>query len=645
MGILETGVSGLLAAQRSLSVVSHNIANVNTEGYSRQRTVQAPHTPQYYGYGYVGNGVTTQDVQRVYDQFAVAQVRAASSGLGQAQQYQRLATQVNNLLGASGAGVMPALQDFFDAAQGVANDPSSQIARRLMLDQAGNLAAQFGYVDQQLDQMQINANALLASTVQEINNLSAGIADINRRIADAGLRATPNDLLDQRDELVRQMSEKVAVSTVEQSDGTVNVFIGNGQAVVAGVAARQLAVVPNAYDSERMEIAYAGVASGSVVISGQLSGGSIGGILEFRAQVLEPARNAINQLAYGVSETFNQQHAMGMDMNGELGGAFFSPLADAGPPSTTLVMPRAGNTGSPPAVIGAAVTDAGAMTASDYLLSRSGSAYTLTRLSDNRVFNLAGFPGGEVTVDGLTLSLDAGSIAQGDTFLIRPAANAAFHFSVAITDPNRIAAAGPLRTAAELSNLGTATVGEAALTDRAAWTGQGYRIFTLDTDSDGIVDAYSVRDPDDNEVATGAYVSGEAIQFDGISVTLSGVPAAGDVFTVAPNAGGVSDNRNALALGSLQTALTMNGGSASYQSLYGTLIGDLGGKTRQAEASVTVQSALLARANDTRESVSGVNLDEEAAAILRLQQAYQAAAQLIAVAGTVFDTLIAAVRR
>lgn len=645
MGILETGVSGLLAAQRSLSVVSHNIANVNTEGYSRQRTQQAPYTPQFYGYGYVGNGVTIQGVQRVYDQFAVAQVRAASSGLSQAQQYQSLANQVNNLLGASGSGVMPALQDFFDAVQGVANDPSSRVARQLMLNQAGNLSSQFGYVDQQLDEMQSNTNALLASTVQEINNLAAGIADINRRIADAGVRATPNDLLDQRDELIRQMSEKVSVNTVEQSDGTMNVFIGSGQAVVAGITARQLAVVPNVYDAGRMEIAYAGMSSGSVVISAQLSGGSIGGILEFRSQVLEPARNAINQLALGVAETFNQQHAMGMDMNGELGGNFFRSLIDAQPLPTTLVMPRAGNAGSPPAVIGATVTDVGALTASDYLLSRGGSGYTLTRLSDNRVFNLGGFPAGEVTVDGLTLSLDAGAIAQGDTFLIRPAANAAFNFDVAVSDPDLIAAAGPLRTTAGLDNLGTGALGEAVLFDRDAYTGQSYRVLAVDTDSDGIVDAYSVLDENDDEIANGAYVAGAEIEFDGIRVSLSGIPAAGDVFTVAPNAGGVSDNRNALALGSLQTALTMNGGSASFQSLYGMLIGDLGGKTRQAEVNVTVQSALLARANDTRESVSGVNLDEEAAAIMRLQQAYQAAAQLISVASTVFDTLIAAVRR
>ncbi|MDR2876788.1 MAG: flagellar hook-associated protein FlgK [Chromatiales bacterium] len=644
MGILETGVSGLMATQRSLAVVSNNIANINTDGYTRQRTVQAQQTAQFYGYGYVGNGVTTQDIQRIYDQYAVAQVRATTSSLSQAQQYQSLATQVNNLLGAEGAGIMPALQNFFDAIQGVANDPSSRVARQLMIGQADTLAAQFGYVDQQLDQMEKNTNAMLASTVQEINNLSAGIADINRRITDAGIKASPNDLLDQRDELIRQLSEKVAVTTVEQSDGSVNVFIGNGQAVVAGSTSNKLTTVPNAYDPSRMEVAYAGV-SGLSVISGQLTGGAIGGLLEFRTQVLDPARNSINQLAMGVAETFNSQHAMGMDMYGELGGDFFRSLTDAAPLSTTAIMPRTGNSGAPPAVISAAVTDVGVLTTSDYVLARNSAGYTLTRVSDNKVFNLNGFPAGAVTIDGVTLSLDGGTFAEGDTFLIRPAANAAFNFGVAVTDPDRIAAAGPLRTGADLNNLGKGTISEATLTDRSAYTGQSYRIMALDTDNDGVVDSYSVRDPNDNKVAAGAYVSGQAITFGGISVSLSGTPAAGDVFTASPNAGGVSDNRNALALGGLQTKLTMNGSSASYQTLYGALIGDIGGKTRQAEANVSVQSALLSRANDTRESVSGVNLDEEAASIIRLQQAYQAAAQVISVASTLFDSLLAAVRR
>lgn len=644
MSVFGTGVSGLLAAQRALSVVSHNIANVNTEGYSRQRVELATRNAQPFGNDFIGNGVSVTAIQRVYDQFAVTQLRNASSSASQAQQYRALADQVNNLLGSSDIGVMPALQDFFDAVQGVANNPSSQVERQVMISTANALAAQFRYFDSQLETLRNDSNAMLSNAVSQVNNLSSAIADINRRISDVGSGGAPNDLLDRRDELLRQLSEQVAVTTVMQDDGSLNVFIGNGQAVVAGSEARSIAVVPNAHDPQYLEVAFM-TSSTPVVITTQLNGGKIGGILEFRGQILEPTQNALGQLAFGVAETFNEQHALGMNLRGELGGDFFVSLDTAGPPSTSVVLPNSGNSGQPAAVVNAVVSDAAALTGSEYRLERNGSRYTLTRLSDSHSVTLSGFPALSATVDGVTVSLAAGTMADGDSFVINPVRNAARNFGVAISDPAQIAAAGPQRSAAALDNTGTGTVTMPELFDRAAYTGQGYRIVALDADSNGQVDSYSVLDADDNVIAGGAFVAGNAIEFAGLRVTLGGVPHPGDSFTVSPNAGGVSDNRNILALASLQTAQLLNGGVASYQSLYSGMVGDVGNKTQQAQVNAAVQDSLLTRAVESREAVSGVNLDEEAAAILRYQQAYQAAAQIITAANAMFEALITVLRR
>lgn len=644
MSVLNTGISALLATQRSFSIASHNIANVNTEGYTRQRVDLTTQEPQPLGSGFIGSGVKIAAIQRVYDQFAVGQIRTSTSAAAQADRYRALAEQVNGLLAGVDSGLMKSMQNFFDSVQGVANDPASQPARQVMISQAENLAAQFQQMDAQLRTLRNDTGSMLEAEVTEINGLARAIADVNRRIMEAGRDSSPNDLLDRRDEMIRQLSEHVSVSTVAQDDGSVSVFIGSGQSLVAGIEARTLTTVAALDDPSRPEIAIAN-GNSPVVITSQLSGGRVGGILEFRTQILEPTQGALNQLAFGLAATFNEQHALGMDMTGALGGDFFVAPEGAGPPPTTAVIAHGRNTGSPAAALRVEVVDAGALGASDYRLERSGSGYTLTRLDDGARYALAGFPAGAVQVDGLSIALDAGVIADGDSFLISPARNAARNFAVAISDPVRIAAAAPARAGAALENTGGATIAQPELVDPDAWGGGGYRIVALDTDTDGAADSYEVLDADDNVIAGGAFVDGEAIAFAGLRTTISGVPHPGDVFSVGPNTGGVSDNRNALALAGLQNARILGGGAASYQSLYTATVGAVGSKTQQAQVNAQVQEAGLGRAVAARESVSGVNLEEEAAAILRLQQAYQAAAQLIATSSMMFDSLIAVVRR
>ncbi|MGE0372689.1 MAG: flagellar hook-associated protein FlgK [Gammaproteobacteria bacterium] len=769
-GVLGTGLTGLLAAQRALSVASNNIANVNTEGYSRQRVNLTTQVPDRIGDFFIGTGVTISSIERIYDEFNTLQIRTATSGSGQADKFYALASQIDTMLSDPDAGVMAALQGFFDSIQTVANDPSSLESRQVMLSEAESLASRFQSHYLQISSLDSNVNDALTAAVDEINSLATSIANINQQIVNLGISDSggANDLLDRRDELIRHLSEQVAVTTVSQGDGTVNVYIGSGQALVAGAAASRMTIASNAYDPERKEVAFV-TTSGPVVVSNQLSGGEVGGILQFRSQVLDPTLNSLGQLAISVAATFNARHAMGVDLNGAAGGDFFVPIDTDVTISTAQVLANSNNSGQPEAQIGVVISDAGALTTSDYRLERTGASYSLVRLSDGRVTSLSGFPGAPAVVDGLTLSLDSGTVANGDSFLIRPTANGARYFDVAISNPNQIAAASPVRTSVSLANTGGGDIDAGAIVDLAAFVSDNYRIVaanataaaadggatrgqvtenggnntvqyelringvlvynqgsadaaladlaalaaeinddvaatgvmahvnpggtalyfanvppssmpvtvteTINTLSgtaedadtavgyfggatlqgassptgtytfDSAADSYVVLNGVGAAVTAGAYDDGAAIQFNGIETVLSGDPNSGDVFTVGPNTNGVSDNRNALALAALQDARILNNGTASYQDLYSGLVADVGIKTHQAEVSGQAQGSMLAQAVEARESLSGVNLDEEAANILRFQQAYSAAAQVIAAANAMFDTLIDSIRR
>lgn len=769
-GILGTGLTALLTAQRSLAVASNNIANVNTEGYSRQRVDLTTQMPDKLGNFFIGTGVTISNIERVYDEFNTLQIRTATAGSSQADKYYALASQIDTMLSDSDAGVMSALQGFFDAIQTVANDPSSLESRQVMLSEAENLASRFQSHYLQISSLDDNVNEALSASVNEINSLATSIANINQQIVNLGVSGSggANDLLDRRDEMIRQLSEQVSVTTVAQNDGTVNVFIGSGQALVAGAQASQLAVALNVYDPERKEVAFV-TTSGPVVISSQLSGGEIGGILQFRSQVLDPTLNGLGQLAISVAATFNAQHAMGIDLNGDAGGDFFAPIDTNTTIATVRVLPNANNAGLPEADVGVIISDVSELTTSDYRLERSGSAYSLIRLSDSHVTALSGFPASAVTVDGLTLTLDAGTIASGDSFLIRPTVNGASYFDIAISNPNEIAAASPIRTAASLANTGDGSIDAGAMVDLASFVSDTYRIVAADAtaavadggatrgvvtenggnntvqyelsingvlvysqgsaaaalpdltalaaqinddvaatgvmayvdtasdtlyfanvpasavpitvteaintlggtaeDADSVVgyfsgaalqgasnptatftfdsatDSYVVLNGSGAAITSGVYADGAAIAFNGIETVVSGDLNSGDTFTISPNSNGVSDNRNALALAALQDGRLLNNGTASFQDLYSGLLADVGIKTHQSEVSGQAQASLLTQAVDARESLSGVNLDEEAANVLRFQQAYSAAAQIIAAASAMFDTLIDTIRR
>ncbi len=648
--LLGTSISGLLAFQRALSVTGHNVSNVNTPGYSRQRADLVTRPPTPSGDGFIGNGVTVNSVERIVDGFINGQQTAATAANGQLQEFYRLASQVDNLLADPQAGLAPSLQRFFGAVSDVANDPSSIPARQVLLSEAQSLADRFHYLDQRLESLRNGVNTQITNTVSEINGLASGIAAMNRDIALAlgtGAGQPPNDLLDQRDELVRQLAERVAVTTVPQDDGALNVFIGNGQTLVVGGNASRLDVVGNPYDPTRKEVA---ITAGPIssIVSDMLTGGTLGGALQFRNEMLDSAQNALGRAAIGLAATFNDQHRLGQDLNNALGGDFFTAIDNSSP--------RVLSTSA--ATVSVSVPDVNALTTSDYRLDYDGATYTVTRLSDNAaVYSNAAFPGA-IASEGLTFTLTAGVVVAGDSFLIQPTRTGARDIGLALSDTRRIAAAGPLRSAEATNasgvptNTGSGRIGAATASNTTSLPLAANITLTFDPDAGGVgVPGFVVGGGAPTPLLYNPATQGNGATltlggaYNGISFSVSGTPATGDSFVISNNTGGVSDNRNALALADLRTQQLLGNGTATYEAAYGQLVADVGIQTHRTDINRSAQQALLNRVTGERESVSGVNLDEEAANLMRFQQAYQAAAQMVAVSDTVFQTLLGVVRR
>jgi flagellar hook-associated protein 1 FlgK len=627
--LLSTGVSGLLAFQRGLATTSQNIANAATEGYSRQRIELDARDPRPFGSGFVGTGVDVTTIRRLLDQFAVNQWRASSSDLGRLSAYSELAGRVDSLLASPDGGLPATLQAFFAAWQEVANNPSSSTARQLLLSQAASVSDRFRATIQRIDQLEVDINGRLAARVAEVNSLATSIARLNADIESSSAAFNgqpPNDLMDERDRLILRLSELVNVTTVADAGGALNVFIGNGQTLVLRNYAASLGTAPSALDAGRLDVVYRSTGLQQVVTQ-SVTGGEIGGLLDVRREVLDPARQQLGLVAAVLGYAVNAQQAAGMDLNGQLGTALF-----AVPPPQ--IAPASTNTGSATAVAG--VTDFRALTGDDYVLRFDGAAWSVIRAAGGAAVTVtgSGTAADPLRFEGLSVALGAGA-AAGDRYTLRGTRDAAAGLVVALADPRGIAAASPIRSAALAANLGTGTISAGEVVDAAdpdLLATVEIRFLTPTT--------YSI-----NGAGSFAYVPGGDIVVNGWRVQVSGVPLAGDAFRVERNAGGVGDNRNALAIARLQDGLLLGGGTATLGDALIGAVGQVGTQANRAGVALAAQQTIQSSARDAVLSVSGVNLDEEAADLLKWQRAYQAAAQTIAVADTLFQALLTATSR
>ncbi|HYD79793.1 MAG TPA: flagellar hook-associated protein FlgK [Paucimonas sp.] len=646
--ILSVGQSALAAAQVGLLTTGHNIANANTPGYSRQIVVQGTASSQDSGFGFVGKGTEVVGVKRVFNEFLANRVMTTQTSYNELDTYYSQIKQINNLFADTTSGLSPRLQEFFKGVQNLAADPNSAAARQSLLSSAETLSSQFKSMDGQLREMRDGVNTQIITSVGTINSYAQQIAKLNDAIekAMAGDESKPaNDLLDQRDQIVSELSKEIKVSVVKQND-SYNVFIGSGQPLVVGTKPFDLKPVTSDTDLSRIEVGYNNNGTTITLAEDSLTGGRLGGLLQFRSETLDTTQNALNRLAVSIATTFNAQHRLGQDQSGALGGDFFSF-------STLPVSPAVGTTG----VVSAAISDAAALTTSDYQLKFDGTNYTVTRLSDGRqMYNAGAFPGAADVIEGVTLT-ETTAMAAGDSFLIRPAYGAATNFAVALTNKAQIAAAAPVRTGAPTTNTGTgrisagtidATYTAATLTpavtltyDKTANTLSGFPVaLSVDVTVAGVTTNYP------SPVASIPYTSGATISFGGVSVAISDQPANGDTFTIGQNTNGSGDNRNALLLAALQSANTMDKNlttglsTTTFQGAYAQLVNQVGNKTHELEVTSSAESKLMAEARKAHQADSGVSLDEEATNLIRYQQAYQAAGKVMQTASQLFDILL-----
>jgi flagellar hook-associated protein 1 FlgK len=646
--LLSIGKSGLLAAQVGLSTTGNNITNASTPGYNRQVALQNDTGTQDMGFGYVGSGTEISAVKRYYDNFLATQLRNAESNQAALNAYTTQISQIDNLLADPTAGLSPALQDFFNGVQDASSNPASAASRQALLSAADSLASRFQGMSARLSEISDGVNGQIVSNVTQINSYATQIASLNNTIAGLSTdNKAPNELLDKRDQLLTELNKLVKTNVVAGDNFSLTVSIGTGQPLVVSNKAFQLGTSVSPTDAGHVTIGYQ-TANGnfSALPDSVLAGGELGGLLDFRNGAMTRAQNSLGQIAAGLAVSFNAQHALGQDQNGALGGAFFAPMnAD--------VTPNVNNSTLSTASITATVTNAAGLTASDYSVDYDGTNFVVTRQTDGQQTVINPYPQTvPQTIDGVDYTITGTAVAK-DNFLVRPTYSAAKNFEVVLSDRSKLALAAPIATSAPTSNAGSGKITPGtvdvnyltpgnALTapvtlayDKASGSLSGFPpAQDVTVTVNGVATLYPAG------TATIPYTADAAISFGGVSFSISGQPADTDTFTVGPNTSGVGDNRNGVLLGGLQSKNVLDGGNATYQTTYAQMVNYIGNQSREVQIRGGAADAAVTQATASQQAVSGVNLDEEAANLLRYQQAYQACGKVMQVASQLFDVLV-----
>ena len=539
--LMGTALSGLRAAQIGLNTTSNNIANVNTQGYNRQIAGLSEAKGTNAGGLFAGSGVSVTGVQRQYEQYLSTQLNDANSELGASTSHLAQISQIDNLLADGDAGLNKQMQSFFAGMQTLANNPADTSARQAMLGNAESMTAQFRATDSYLKNMSNNTVAQMGGMVDEINSYSKQIATLNVQITQTQAKTgtPPNDMLDQRDLAVARLSELTAVSVVNQ-DGQYTVSLSSGQALVSGKQVQTLEMVDAEDDPTRRTVALRATDGNLFELDeSRLNGGSLGGLVQFRRESLEPTQLRLDQMAHTLATRINDLQTSGVDLDGDAGKALFTS-------STPAVVASSANSGNGLPTV-SFTDDISRVAASNYKLtvnSNETSGYSLTRLDSGQAVDAA--------EAGLDIALPAG-MTNGDSFVIKPLNNAA----------------GQLSVSSEM--------------------------------------------------------------------TPEGVAARGS------QSEGVRGNSNALAMANVQSENLING-STSLNTAYASLVSDVGNKTATLKSSNAAQTQISQELKSAQQSVSGVNIDEEAANMLKYQQLYSASAQMIRASSEMFDALIGIMR-
>ena len=677
MSLISIGMSGLNASQAALATVGNNIANANAAGYSRQQIVQGSAGSQQVGGVFIGTGTTLADVRRAYNSYVDAQLQTTTSLNGDAQAYLDQVGAVDKLLSDKSTGVSAALGSFFASLQTAAGAPGDMSARQLLLTNAQTLSNRFNAISAQLTQQNAGINSQLSTLTSMVNQHTATIASLNKQISQASTAgSTPNNLLDARNEAVRSLNELVGVK-VQEHDGVYDVSLGTGQSLVLGNTSNTLSAVPGKTDKSQfsLQIDYP---QSSVDVTSVITGGKIGGLVRYRNDVLAPAINDLGRTALVVADAINKQLGQGLDANGEFGSSLFNNINSPQAISQRSLATSGNSAGS--GNLDVTIGDSSALTPYDYQVTfTSNKDYTVRRSDGTTLgpFDVNKNP--PDVIDGFTLKLNGGGLSAGDSFKVSPTRNGASDIGVQLSDPNKLAFAGPLVADKGGSNTGTGALSGPNLSSMLDIYG-GADLGQLQSQIEGAMpvriafdeakdgtQTYRVLNEAGAEIGNGSIVPGQdnkvtinvpvldaagnpvnnpdgTAKTIGFDTTISGSPGKGDSFDIKFNKDGKADNRNANELLALQTKATVgvSGGSAgvSMGESYSQLVSAVGGKASQASVDGTANSAALAYAKASRGSVSQVNLDEEASDLLKFQQYYTASSQIIKVAQDTFSTLI-----
>lgn len=659
-GLLNLGARALMSNQVALQVTGNNISNVNTAGYSRQTAVMSAVQGEFTGSGYIGKGVEVSTVQRIYDQFLAKQATATASIKALDVTRAEKVSQMENIFVGGTNGLGQAINNTINAFSDVANAPSDLTARTVAITQTQEMASRFKSASNQLSDLQQNTQLQLDDDETVINAMAKQLATLNAQIAFAlSSGQPPNDLLDKRDNMLNQLNQKVQTTTVAADDGSLNVFLANQPLVLgaqsATVSFSQPKGFPGDQNTLKLQITQAG---GQVteVNENSLTGGEVAGLLKFHNTDLAEARNLLGRMALAVTNEMNTQHVSGVDLNGNAGTNLFNPIG----------ISAIGATGNSTATINAFVANDSQLQLSDYKLTfgAAGVISSVTRLSDNTVVTPSPATALPITFDGLTIQAGSGTPASGDTFLLRPYDQAAQQVQVAIASPSALAVANPVQATLGTQNTGTMTLASLQSNPATPTGGPplGY-LASVQTATPMAIkfsssSQYQFVDPSSGSVIAPAgpftYTPGQPIpavgdvHSQGWTMTLTGTPKAGDSIVVqrptsaADLATQKKDGGNAKSLYNLSTKATYD--KTPLSDTYAALMAQIGVRSQSAQYAADVSTSIASNAEAARTSVSGVNLDEEAAHLLQYQQAYQASAKIVQTAQSIFDTLLQTMR-
>ncbi|MFZ5934174.1 flagellar hook-associated protein FlgK [Pseudomonas sp. HS6-2] len=671
--LINIGMSGLGAAQSGMYTLGNNIANADVESYSRQQNVQKTKGGQQVGQVFIGSGTTLADVRRVYNAFLENQLRTTTSLSSDATSYLNQITPLDTALSSSDTGITAALQSFFSAMQDAAAKPTEDASRQLLLTSAQSLAKRFNTLSAQLNQQNSDINANMASIADKVNALTKSIADLNGQISKmTAVNGQPNDLLDQRDGAVRELSSLIGADVVEQKNGNYDIYLKNGQALVLGNTTQTIGVEPSATDPTRMSLVL-NRGSTKMDITNSTTGGELGGLIRYRKETLDPALNELGRVALVVADAINSQLAQGIDKNGDFGATLFGDINSAAAIAQRSVAKTGNSAGS--GNLDVTIKDSGKLTTSDYQVTfNSDKQYTVRKLPDGTdmgTYSLDDDPA--PVIDGFTLSLNGGALSAGDSFKITPTRNAAANIDTVLTDPKRLALAAPLTATSGSGNKGTGVITQPTLTSEMdiydatqrsqLQTGLKYStpVKLVFGDDGSSPQAYTMYDAKGNNIGSGTIIPGQENKLqlsvpmvDGsgnslgssftFEMSVSGAPKNGDSYTVALTGAGSADNRNSQSVIDLQTKSTVevgaDGKGISFTDAYAKLVSNVGGKAGQAQMDSDATTALHTSALDARNGVSGVSIDEETGNLIKFQQYYTASSQIIKAAQETFATLI-----